>query len=106
MPDLNPDMMDVAKIGGGGTVATLMTLIAGRLFGSQDKVLARLDVLQATVSSLTEKFAVLVATSEHRDTAVEDLKRDVAALHLVVNDQGKQLARLDALASKLSGNSK
>lgn len=104
MSDFNPDMLDAAKVGGGGAVATLMTLIAGRLFGSQDKVLARLDVLQATVSSLTEKFAVLVATSEHRDTAVEDLKRDMASTHAIVTDQGKQLARLDALVSKLAGN--
>lgn len=95
MSDLGPDMLDVAKVGGGGALASALTIVAGRLFGSQDKVLARLDVLQATVSDLSQKLAVLVATSERRDN-------DVDALKAQVTEHGKLIARLEATISQLS----
>ena len=95
MSDLSPDMMDMAKVGGGGAFASALTIIAGRLFGSQDKVLARLDVLQATVSELSQKLAVLVATSRQRDSDVDGIKAQVA-------DHTKQMASLAVDVAKLS----
>lgn len=87
--------MDVAKVGGGGALASALTILAGRLFGSQDKVLARLDVLQATVSDLSQKLAVLVATSEHRDSEFNRMKTQV-------DEHSRAIARLEALAQRLS----
>jgi len=95
MSDLSPEVVDLAKVGGSGGVGALLALVLGRVFGSQDKVLARLDVLQNTVSDLSQKIAVLVATSERRDAEVELLKSQVI-------EHGKSLARLEAIISKLS----
>lgn len=97
MPDpaLIPDAADIAKVGGGGAIASLFTLMAGRLFGGQDKVLARLDVMQATISSLASQMAVLVATSERRDMDVSRLQ-DIVAAH------EKTLARIEAMLERLS----
>lgn len=94
-PSMLPDMGDLAKVGGGGAAASLLTLIAGRLFGSQDKVLARLELLQSQVQDMSTKLAVLVAASERRDS-------DFARLTNQVDEHSKQLARLEAVVSKFS----
>ena len=92
---LLPELSDAAKVGGGGVVATALTLVAGRLFGSQDKVIARLEVMQAELSDVRTKLAVLVAASERRDDDVERLKG-------TVEEQGKAIARLEATVQQLS----
>lgn len=94
-PSVLPDVTDVAKVGGGGAVASLLTVLAGRLFGSQDKVIARLDALQAMVMDSGTKLAVLVSASERRDA-------DVEKLQAVVEAQGQRLARLEAVLEQLS----
>lgn len=94
MSDLDPTALDIAKVGGGGALASLLTVLAGRIFGSQDKVLARLDVVQATMSDLSQKLAVLTATSERRDSDNESIKAQV-------KEHGERLARIEATLEKL-----
>jgi len=105
MADFDPNITDLAKVGGGGALASALTILAGRIFGSQDKVLARLDVLQATLSELTQKLAVLMATSEHRDNDVEHLKREMTSLKLQLAEHDRQLARLETMLERLSEGS-
>ena len=105
MSDLNPD--DLAKVGGGGAgIGALLMFAFNRIFGSQDKVLdkvlARLDVLQAAATSTSEKLAVLLATSEHRDADVDTLKSQYAELGRIQSEHSKAIARMEALMSKLS----
>lgn len=106
---MDPTTIDIAKVGGGGVLASALTVLAGRIFGGQDKVLARLDVLQQTLTDQSQKLAVLVATSEHRDNDVETLKRTVndlvARLAHAEAEHGARLARLEAVLEKLSQGS-
>ena len=94
-PSLIPDGTDIAKVGGGGLLATALTVLAGRLFGGQDKVLVRLDALQVSVTALSQQLAVLGEGTHRRDT-------DVARLEATVAEQGKAIARLEALVEQLS----
>jgi len=99
MSDIPPEVTDLAKVGGSGGFGALVGVLLARVFGSQDKaldkVLARLDVLQSSVSELSSKLAVLVATSERRDVEIESLKSQAM-------EHGKSIARLEAVISKLA----
>jgi hypothetical protein len=94
-PSLIPEPGELAKLGSAGGVGGLLTLLIGRMFGGQDKVLARLDVLQAGVSQLSQQLAVLASGTERRD-------HDVARLETTVAEQGKSIARLEALVEQIS----
>lgn len=94
-PNLLPEFSDVAKVGGGGALASALTVLAGRIFGGQDKVIARLDVLHTSMTDLAQKLAVLVATSARRDTEFDDLKEQV-------HEHSMKLAKLEAMLEQLS----
>jgi cell division protein FtsB len=94
MSDLSPEVMDAAKVGGGGLLASALTVLAGRIFGSQDKVLARLELLQAQIQGIQTQLAVLTATVERRET-------DLSRLDTKVNEHATQLARLEGIVSKI-----
>ena len=94
-PSLMPDVSDAAKVGGGGLAATALTLLAGRIFGGQDKVLARLDLMQAELTASSKQLAVLVAALERGNSDVERLQRQV-------EEHGKAISRLDAVIEQIS----
>lgn len=99
-PSLLPDgLAEAGKLGGSAVSGGVITLLLGRLFGSQDKafeqVLAELKVLTASVGGLSQQLAVLAAGSARADA-------DVARLEQQVSEQGKALARLEALVEQLS----
>jgi peptidoglycan hydrolase CwlO-like protein len=90
-----PDLGDAGKVAGGGVAASLLTVLAGRIFGGQDKVLARLDALQLELTSASKQLAVMVAALERRDSDVERLQRQV-------EEQGKAIAKLEATLEQIS----
>jgi hypothetical protein len=97
MPDssLLPEVSDAAKVGGGGLAASLLTVLAGRIFGGQDKVLARLDLMQAELTASSKQLAVLVAALERGNSDVERLQRQV-------EEHGKAISRLEAVIEQIS----
>jgi hypothetical protein len=99
-PSLLPDgLAEAGKLGGSAVSGGVITLLLGRLFGSQDKaldqVLAELKVLTASVGGLSQQLAVLAAGTARADA-------DVARLEATVAEQGKAIARLEALVGRLS----
>lgn len=93
------DTAELAKVGGGGILASLFTLLVQRLFTSQDKsmdkVIARLDVLNTGMATLSQQVAVLVATNDRWE-------KDIGRLEAQVTEHNKQLARLETLILGLS----
>lgn len=79
-PSLPEGAIEVAKLGGAGVGGSLLSILMARLFGGQDKVLARLDVLQASVTEVQKTLAVVVATSERRDVIVARLESQMTEL--------------------------
>lgn len=99
-PNLIPDgLAEGAKLGGSAVSGGVITLLLGRLFGSQDKaleqVLTELKALTASVSGLSQQLAVLTAGTARADA-------DVARLEQQVAEHGKAIARLEALVEQLS----
>ncbi|MDP1824897.1 MAG: hypothetical protein Q8L48_16695 [Archangium sp.] len=91
-PSLLPEgsgeaLKTVGTAGGGG----LLALLIGRIFRGQDKaeneVISKLNVLQASVSRLSENVAVLLSESKRASSdmaamssAIAELQQKVAAL--------------------------
>ena len=93
------DTTELAKVSGGGFLASLFTLFIQRLFTSQDKsmdkVLARLDILNTGLATLSQQVAVLLATNDRWE-------KEINKLEVQVTEHNKQLARLETLILNLS----
>ena len=87
---------EIAKLGGVGGGGALLTLFLGRVFGGQDKVLARLDALQVSVTAIGQQNAVAA------DRAAR-FEGDVTGLKVTAQSQGDRLTRLEALVEQLTG---
>lgn len=85
---------EIAKLGASGTVGSVLTMLLGRLFKSQDKasdqILAEMKVLTASVAALTTQVALLGRTVT-----------DVARLEQTVHEQGLELAALKATIAEM-----
>ena len=101
MSDLmGPEAQDVAAkvglAGGGGVV----TLLLSRIFGGQDKVVAKLEVVQAQLQALSQQLAVATSTLERSAQDTAQLQLRVLELERCM---AKQEAMVDALRHTLQG---
>ncbi len=99
-------VVEAGKIGSAAGLGGLVTMLVGRIFGSQDKalerVLAELKSLNTSVTNLSQLFAVMSAgVARSEADAARDRER-VRELEVVVTEQGKVLERLKALVEQLS----
>lgn len=90
---------ELAKLGGASGLGSLVTLLLGRLFKSQDKaseqILVEVKALTVSVGALTSQLAVLTSGTVRRDA-------DVARLEEEVRAQGKEIAALKATIEQIS----
>lgn len=88
-PTLPEGATELAKLGGASGIGGLLTFFASRLFGGQDKVIARLDALQLAVASVGQQLAVAGDRAKRFEGDVEHLKAEQQR-------QGDRLTRLEA----------
>lgn len=94
-PSIPEGVSELAKVGAGGAGGSILTLLLGRIFGGQDRVISRLDALQLSVLELAKQVAVMGSAASRRDFDVEQLSGLVA-------EHSKQLARLEATLEQIS----
>jgi hypothetical protein len=88
-PTLPEGATELAKLGGAAGGGSLLAFVLGRMFGGQDKVLARLDALQLAVASVGQQLAVASDRASRFEGDVEHLKSEQ-------QKQGDRLTRLEA----------
>ena len=77
MPDPSVlDAADAAKVGGGFGLGGALLLLLQRLFGGQDKVLAKLDALQCEVQELKTSLAVVSSGFQTMSQQVTTLQEE------------------------------
>lgn len=90
---------ELAKLGSASGFGSIVTLLLGRLFRSQDKaseqILVEVKALTVSVGALTSQLAVLTSGTVRRDA-------DVARLEEEVRAQGKEIAALKATLEQIS----
>lgn len=71
---------EVGKLAGSAGGGSILTLLLSRLFGNNDKVLGRLDGIQASINTLVKDFAVQSDRSAQDRHDIETLKEEVKKL--------------------------
>jgi len=88
------DGADALKVSGGLGVGGLLMLTLQRLFGGQDKVLAKLDAVQAELGEVRTSLAVV-------SSGFETMSRQVAVLQEETQRQAISHANLRAVVDGL-----
>jgi hypothetical protein len=99
-PSLLPEgAVDAAKFGSTAIGGGVFTMLLSRIFGTQEKtderIIAELKLLTASVGGLSQQVAVLSAGTMRRDS-------DVSRLEVTVTENGKSIAKLEALVQQMS----
>lgn len=98
-PILPEGVGELGKLGASGGIGSILTLLLGRLFKSQDKaseqILVEVKALTVSVGALTSQLAVLTSGTVRRDA-------DVARLEEEVRVQGKEIAAIKATIEQIS----
>ena len=78
MNDMGPEVMEIAKVGGGVGTGALVVWLLTYFMGGQNKVIERIDALAAQVQQMSTQLAVLVAKSDAREADLLRLDAKVA----------------------------
>lgn len=105
-PALSDSAVELGKLGGSAFSGGVLTLLLGRLFGSQDKaleqVLVELKALTASVSALSSQLAVITSSNSRRDADQTRLESRLDGQDKTIAEQGKAIAKIEATLEQLS----
>lgn len=96
MADIAPEVLDVAKVGGGGALVMLLGKVLAWWRGDQEQVLRELRALREGVAALTTKVEVMGANVENHIARVARLESELEAVRAESARNGQDLAVLRA----------
>jgi sugar phosphate isomerase/epimerase len=93
-PTLPDAVVETGKHVGTGGIGAAFVLLMSRFFGGQDRVIARLDIIQSSLNMLTQQHAVTQSDNERNKADIQRAMDAIEKLNAKVATMEGTLAQL------------